>query len=305
MPKSEESVSEFKSLQELAMKMDADPDFEPAEATKAPESRPEPVQEEKVETTEPMEETPEVEAADTAEIEPDKPEPGDSDKIRKDKERLARNWQEMQKRNEEAKSKVAAAEERARKAEEEAAKLRAKPAEIPVKDRRGYTVEDYENYAAKSEEEGNYQQAKNAREEAQILRQQIFEDKFKSEWQANVAQMVEAHPDLANPTTALNKEVEKLLREPDNIYITRSSGIKSAVAQARANLEAGSISAMQAENEKLKQELNRLEKLGSIPGRDGAMKRTGQKGFEDMTLEQQRAQLLRQSEELDAESMRY
>ena len=287
------------------MKMDENPDFEPAEATKAPESRPEPVQEEKV--TEPKEETPEVEPAVTAEIEPEDIEvkEGDSDYVRKEKERFAKNWKTYQQRNEESKAKVAAAEERARKAEEEAAKLRRAPAELPYKDRRGFTVEDYDNYATAQESEGNYQVAKNAREEAALLRQEVMEKQFLSKWQATQAEMVEANPDLANPTTALNKEVEKLLREPDNVYITRPTGLKAAVAQAKANLQSDSVSAIKAENEKLKQELNRLEKLGAIPGRDGAMKRVGQKGFEEMTLEQQRAQLLRQSEELDAESMRY
>ena len=284
------------------MKIDSDPDFDDsAEATKAPESRQEPVQEEKVEEEAPKE-TPEVEAADTAEIEPDKPEPGDSDKVKKDKERFARNWQEMQKRNEEAKAKVAAAEERARKAEEEAA-VSSSPRNS-LRDRRGFTVEDYDNYATAQEMKATTV-AKNAREEAVLLRQEVAEKQFLSKWQATQAEMVEANPDLANPTTALNKEVEKLLREPDNVYITRPTGLKAAVAQAKANLSSESISAIQAENEKLKQELNRLEKLGAIPGRDGAMKRVGQKGFEEMTLEQQRAQLLRQSEELDAESMRF
>ena len=285
------------------MQMDSDPDFEPAPAKAATESRPEPVQDDK--EKEAPAEIPPVEAADTAEIEPDKPEPGDSDKVRKDKERLARNWQEMQKRNEEAKSKVAAAEERARRAEEEASKLRAKPAEIPHKDRRGYTVEDYEAFASSQEQEGNYQQAKNAREEAAILRQTIAEEKFRSEWQATVQSQIESNPDLANPTTALNKEVERLLREPDSVFTTRSNGLKFAVAQAKANLGADSISAMKAENEKLKQELDRLSKLGAIPGRDGATKRVSNKAFADMSLEEQRAHLLRSAEELDAETMRY
>jgi colicin import membrane protein len=310
MPKSDELATEFKSLQELAMKIDEHPDQaeELAAAKQAPESRPEPVADDKVEELAPEETSPEAEAADTAEIEPEEIQATDSDKVRKDKERWNRNWQVMQERNQEARKVKAEAEatireanERARKAEEEAAKLRAEAPKIPYRDEHENTVEDYEAHAEKQEQEGNWQQARAARIAAGKLRWEIF----KAEWEANRAPILEANPDMRNMDSPLAKEVERLIREPDNVYVTRTTGLKYAVAQAKANLEAESISAVRAENIKLKQELDRLERLGAIPGRDGATKRVSNKAFADMTLEEQHAHLLRQSEELDAESMRY
>jgi hypothetical protein len=311
MPKSEELASEFKSLQDLAIAIDEHPDQaeELIAAKQAPESRPEPVADDRSEEKEaPKEETPEVEAADTAEIEPEEIAATDSEKVRKDKERWNRNWKVYQERNEEAKRvkaeaevKVREADERARKAEEEAAKLRSKPPEIPVKDDEGYTVEEYEGFAAKQEEEGNWEQVKIARRKADTLRRKTYE----SQWLAHRDKVIEANPELRNMDSPLAREAQRLLNEPDNPFFTRVSGMSYAIAQAKANLEAGSISAVRAENLKLKQELDRLEKLGAIPGRDGAMKRVSNKAFADMSLEEQRTHLLRQSEELDAESMRY
>jgi colicin import membrane protein len=311
MPKSEELATEFKSLQALALKIDENPDLanEPVEAKPASESRPEPaIQEGEKDSTEEVQETEPVEAADKAEIEPEEIAPTDSEKVRKDKERWNRNWQVMQERNQEAKkvkaeaeAKIKEADERARKAEEEAAKLRSTPAKVPYKDKRGYTVEDYEAFANSQEEEGNWQQSRSARQEAANLRQEMYT----AEWLANRQKEIEANPDLRNMDSPLYKETQRLLDEPENPYFTRTTGIKYAVAQAKANLEASSISAVKAENLKLKQELDRLEKLGAIPGRDGAMKRVSNKAFADMTLEEQRAHLYRASEELDAESMRY
>lgn len=292
------------------MKIDSDPDFDASEAKPVSESRPAPVEENKEEKSEPEEvgETEPVEAADTAEIEPEEIAPTDSEKVRKDKERWNRNWQVMQERNQEAKkvkaeaeAKIREAEGRAAKAEEEAAKLRQKPPEIPIKDKRGHTLEDYERAIEANEKEGNWEAAKFAREEADLLRRETYQ----SQWLAHRDKVIEANPELRNLDNPLTKETQRLLDEPDNPFFTRVSGMSYAVAQAKAKLEADSVSAMKAENEKLKQELDRLAKLGAIPGRDGAMKRVSNKAFADMTLEEQRAHLLRQSEELDAEAMRY
>src|SRR4029077_18138569 len=239
MPKSEELATEFKSLQELAMKIDENPDLanEPVEAKPALESRPEPaIQEGEKESSEEVQETEPVEAADTAEIEPEQIAPTDSEKGRKDKERWTGNSQVRQEGNQEAKrvkaeadAKVRKADERARKAEEEAAKLRAKPAEVPHKDKRGYTVEDYESFANTQEEEGNWQQARNARQEAAALRQEAYN----AEWHANRLKTIEENSELRNMDSPLTKEADRLLAEPDNPYFTRVTGFKYAVAQAK------------------------------------------------------------------------
>jgi hypothetical protein len=295
MPKSEETAAEFKSLQDLAIQLDAEGEVDLPDAKKVGKPQLPPVQDEEPEVPE----APEDKSADTADTEPEE------EVEDKDKSRLARNWKEFQKEKEESRARIAALEERTKKAEEEVTKLRSRPAEIPHKDRRGHTVEDYEGFAAQCEKDGDYEKARNLREEANYLRGEISKAEFLSGWQATQQKMVEENPDLGNLQSDLAKEVNKLISDPESIFITRPTGLRDAVKQAKSNLLADSISTVKEENLKLKKELDRVTKLSAIPGKDGAMKRVGDKAFKDMTLAEQKSHLLTLAEEADAEAMRY
>ena len=177
MPKSDELATEFKSLQELAMKIDEHPDQaeELVAATKAPESRPEPVADDKVEETAPRRRLPRWNPprrrkSNQKNIEPRE---GDSDYVRKEKERFAKNWQIYQKRDQESKTQSPGSRGTRPQGGGGSKQASLLPAKNPfTRTSAGTRSEDYETYADAEEQEGDWQVAKNAREEAIIARQE-------------------------------------------------------------------------------------------------------------------------------------
>ena len=214
-------------------------------------------------------------------------------RLRKDQARLAKNFQEFQQEKQESREEL-------RRLRDELAELRAKPGAPSQKDERGYSAEDYEAYAEKSEEDGDIKTARVARKEAEILRQKSAYAEFVAGWQKTQAELARENPDLNNMETPLAKEVMKLLDEPQSIFKTRPDGLKYAVSYAKANLDTGSIPALRGEIKKLKQELTRLSELNSVPG-DKPHRMSGVRptSFEKMDAKDQLETLRRQARELD------
>ena len=212
---------------------------------------------------------------------------------RKDAERFDRNWEEFQREKTEIREEL-------RRARDEIAELRQQPRTAAEKDERGYTAEQYEQYAEKAAEDGDVKAYKVAMQEAQILRQKEAYGIFISQWQKTQAELAKENPDLNNLETPLAKEVMRLLSEPDSIFKKRPDGLKFAVSLAKSQLSTGSIPALQGEIKKLKQELTRLNELSSVPGdKPHRMSGVRPQSFEKMDSKDQLEYLRRQAHDLD------
>jgi multidrug efflux pump subunit AcrA (membrane-fusion protein) len=142
------------------------------------------------------------------------------------------------------------------------------------RDQGGFTAEDYEAAAVAYREEGNDEMAQVAQQRAQQTRQaaqQAQVEATRSAFFDQIQRESAIRPELKDPTTPLGQLITETLKENQHLY-TRPDGFKRAVAIAEAHIKAGSVPALQEENTRLKQEIEKLTKKLSI-GPSGPTKR--------------------------------
>jgi hypothetical protein len=198
------------------------------------------------------------------------------EKIKKEQERKDRSWQKL---NEE---------------KEALAKLKAttRANETRVSDDQ-FSAEEYESYAQRLFDEGDGEGAKKAMTRAREIRQKAFVEQFNQ----TVNEAIEEDPELADRESDIAKAVQSLLTDPSFGGVPR--GFKNAVRLAKAEKMVGSIPGLKAEIDKLNKEIQRQNGLLEVGGGNKAHKRTTEKKFEEMNLEEAGEYLRRKSREAD------
>jgi len=232
--------------------------------------------EEQEEVDLPAEDTPEP---DSAETEPTEDEPKTEEKPKEEPKkeptryekaaaRAAEEWKKVQ-----AEKEAVAAEKEALRKEKETLE-QSKRASGEYRDQGGFTAEDYEAAAVAYHEEGNDEMAQVAQQRAQQTRQAAEQSRIeatRNAFQAQIDQEIAARPELKDPSTPLGQATIEILKE-NQALMHRPDGFKRAVALAEAQIKAGSVPALQEENTRLKQEIEKLNKKLSI-GPSGPAKR--------------------------------
>jgi hypothetical protein len=286
-------AAEFEQLQKDAAEIDAAANAEvdvpeaPKEVVKkAPKQQPE-----KEELKEP-----ETEESQT----PDEEEPGDEEELaaskdqerkQKDNERYDRSWKRLEAEKAEVR--------KIRRELEEAQKVfkkKADPAET-YKDEKGYTAQQYDEYAEQCEGRDDFRSAMMARQRAQEVRTQAMQNMFAERWRETQDDVMSEEEEMQNMLSPLFREVDGLIRN-DAIFRSVPEGMRYAVEFAKAKLASKQLQTLQADNEKLNKEITRLNGLLGING-GGTHRTTKPKTFNDMSSEEQFKHLLDQAAELD------
>lgn len=176
------------------------------------------------------------------------------------------------------------------------------------RDAKNLSAKDYEDAAKSFEADGELDKAKLARDRAEEIRktarehfQNVEAEKFKSRWVKNYEELSQSEQwlkDESNPLTKRTAEVlqqfEFLQKDPD--------GLRHAVALTKLEDQATKAKSLEAENQSLKERLSKLEKKTAIgKGTPTNTLKSGEKSFDKMTLDEQRAYLQQRAAELDRE----
>ena len=234
-------------------------------------------------------------------VEPDKgPEPKLEDeskyaKARKEQERQDRSWKKLEE------EKAALRAEREKLDEERKQTLGEKAKATVYRDAHGYSAEDYEAFAKSSEDPDL---ADRAKAKAEQLRKEEGETKvnasreeFQKGWQENLNQVLDAEPDLKDMNSEAGKALATVLKERPCFSMT-PDGIKHAAEFAKLQRQSGLVSGLQQENQTLKTEIERLNKLTGISG-SGPSKKPVTKSFDEMTPAERESELTRMAQEAD------
>lgn len=231
------------------------------------------------------EEGPETKQADDKQVEESK-----YAKARKEEARKDKSWKKL----EEEKEKFRLERESFNKEKENVKST-------VFRDDHGYSADDYENFAKTSEDP---ELADRAKEKALSLRKQEKEtrenserENFHKEWKQNLDKLLEEDDELKDESSDLGKAVSRLLKD-HQVFSMRPDGILRAYDLAKAQRQAGLVSGLNEEINKLKQENNRLNKLTGISS-GGPNKRPASKSFNEMTSKEQEVELERMAAEAD------
>jgi hypothetical protein len=180
-------------------------------------------------------------------------------KEEKEAERFDRNWKKLQAEKAEVE----------RQKKELAAELAKQAKTRDLKDEQdedGYSVKDYEYAAKKFESEGNDELAREATSKAK----ELYFQGFQKVWKSNMDEMIDQFPDLSDSRKPFTIACDRVLQSLPFLR-TIPDGCKYAVRIALGDTSSSMVSELKAENKKLKQEvekLNRATRLsGSLPSR--------------------------------------
>jgi len=95
-------------------------------------------------------------------------------------------------------------------------------------------------------------------------------------------------------------EANQILRKyPDLLYVAEGQGLRHAVQIAQWKMAANSTEAKETEVKELTDKLNKLEKKLSVDGGFTSDKLEGEKGFDDLSTEDQEGFLRKAAMEFD------
>lgn len=217
-------------------------------------------------------------------------------KAQKDKDRLDRNWkkqQEIAEQNRRDREQLEREREDLRRERESKQQQQAPKLPDSDRDEEGFTAEQYEKYAEEFLAEGNREYAATARQKAVALRVATIQRK----WQENIDAMVKEEPALAERENPVVKAAQKILEEIP-VLRTTPEGARHAVRIAKAESTSSIVSGLQAENQKLKTEVDRLTKAMSVSG-SGPTRTASEKAFDDLPINDQERELMKLAEEAD------
>lgn len=216
------------------------------------------------------------------------------EKLKKAEARQAKTWQKLDSEREAVKAERAALDQQRAEIE----RLREETQRTLASDAIGRSPEMYRRAAEGFRAEGEEDLAEQAEKMAKELEQQKSEaskqvqvSDLKRQWDESVHKAVEANPELKDSTSPLFKEVTTLLRNKP-VLGTYPDGFNDALEVSKAVLAARKASELEKQNSELSKELERYKSLTSLG--DGGGSRPGtKKKFEDLSLEDQRAYLLK------------
>ena len=225
------------------------------------------------------------------ESEPETREESEYSKAQKDRDRLDRNWEKQQ----QLADQVRREREQFEREKAEWQKQREPTGKQPAsdKDEKGYTAEDYERAVDEFLLEGNKEMADEARTRARTLRIQTHQRL----WTEHLETVKRENPGIDKEDHPLHKVAQQVLREIPVLNIV-PDGARHAVRIAKAEQSTSLISGLQAENQKLKTEIKRLNESLEVGG-SGPMRIPSDKSFEDMSPKEQERALVRMAEEAD------
>ena len=169
------------------------------------------------------------------------------------------------------------------------------------RDKDGFTADDYERAADRAEEDGDYSDAEAARARSKELAgegKQVEQDrtvkKFQDAFEKTRQELMEEIPSLKDTDSELTKASNQILKDhPDLIYASEGTGLRYAVKIAQWKIAASKTETSQAEVKELTDKLNKLEKKMSVGGGFTSGKLDGGKSFDDLSLDDQGAYLLK------------
>ena len=175
------------------------------------------------------------------------------------------------------------------------------------RDDKGFTASDYDDAAESLELEGNKPLAMDARDKADAIRdagKQSAEDrvvrKAQSDWERSKGELEGEMPELKDPENHLTQTANQILKDyPDLLYVPEGKGLRHAVQIAQWKVASESADKSQAEVNELKEKLDKLEKITSVDGGYSSDKPSGDKGFDDLSDNEQESYLRRAAAQLD------
>ena len=175
------------------------------------------------------------------------------------------------------------------------------------RDDKGFTAEDYESAAERLESEGNAPLAVDARDKAEAVRkdgQQTEQDRAvrraQNDWERSKGELEGEMPELRDPKNHLTQTANQILKDyPDLLYVPEGKGLRHAVQIARWKVASEGADKSQAEVNELKEKLDKLEKITSVDGGYSSDKPSGDKGFDDLSDNEQESYLRRAAAQLD------
>jgi len=229
--------------------------------------------------------------------EEDKPQKSES-KWAKNEARKNKSWKEINSQKEELK--------RAREElDDMKGQLQEKQTDIDdgkaYRDEKGFTAEDYESAAVRLRDEGDADLAKDAEEKAKsVLDEGKKADQDRSvrdtnkQWELARDDLYKEMPELKDSSSELTQTANGILKEhPNLMYLPEGQGLRHAVQVAQWKVAASKTDKSQAEVKELTDKLNKLEKKMSVGGGFTSGKLDGGKSFDDLSLDDQGAYLLK------------
>ena len=115
-------------------------------------------------------------------------------------------------------------------------------------------------------------------------------------WEQNIKEAFKADPELADPDSALSKEVQSILEVQGKKLWVYPDGFNDAVAIAKMRMDAGSVSGLKETVKKLQAEVNRLNGATGL-SKGGITAVPQRKSFEDMDVKDMGQALRRMAED--------
>jgi len=217
-------------------------------------------------------------------------------KYAKNRERLSKTWAEANEVKEQNKRDRDAIEQAKAELEQQRQQIAATHG---YRDEYGHTAKDYEEAAKGFRDEGETKLAEAADKKANELSQkqdqavtQANEQKQVNAFEAKRQELMTQHPDLRKSDSELTLKANALLQQHPAIA-AMPDGLQAAVNGALMMLEAEKGKSASTELSELQDKYNKLEKKLSVTGGYTNGKPDGDKGFDDMSDEEQTQHLLR------------
>jgi hypothetical protein len=233
------------------------------------------------------------------EIESNEPEPDAKteskyEKLRKAEARQAKTWQKLSEEKEQLKKMKEDFELSQKQLEDDRVKL----ADQIANGGDEATPDVYEAVAERFRDQGEpeladeaVKMAKEAREKRENASKTVEVNRFKREWADSVNEIVKAKPDLNDHDSELYKATEYLLKNKPALS-TYSTGFRDAVEVAEYYVNSQKLETIKEQNQKLTEELNSYKRKLNL-GTSDVPRRSGPKGFDDMSRNEQREAILK------------
>ena len=279
---------------------------EPSMVIEAPQENEYPVTEETEAEVEPEESPPEPEA-DSTDKEPESslteeeeaqaPSPQEKkSKYAKNRERLNKTWAEANEVKEQNKRDRQAINQAHAALEQQRQQIAATHG---YRDEHGHTAKDYEEAAKGFRDEGETKLAEAADRKVYELSQkqnqaveQSRQQQSAQAFEAKRQELMNKHPDLRDVNTELAQKANALLKQHPQVA-NMPDGLQAAVNGALMQMEAEKGKSASTELSELQKRYNKLEKKLSVTGGYTNGKPDGEKGFDDMSDNEQTQHLLR------------
>jgi len=221
------------------------------------------------------------------------------DRLQKSEKRLNETWRNVNKEKAEL-----AAEREELNSLRDSLNDRAKPNDYVDED--GHTAADYEAAAQNFAAEGEHGLAQKAKEQAEAVRGQAQEvrvekndSKFKEEWSSNFDRAADSYPELRDHSSPFRKAVNDLLEER-SVLASYSGGIVDAADIVAMQMKAGNTSQLQEQVNALTNENAGLKSKLSIGGSDPTSVPSGPTQFDNLSPSEQFAELQRRAAQVDS-----